>query len=122
VKVVAVVVRRGNRYLIGQRPAHKHHGGLWEFPGGKLEAGETLSDAANREIREELSTCLVRTGEVIAIVANEQIELHFLEAWFTGEPVAVEHQALRWCSLAELRRMDLAPMDRQFVESLSDST
>jgi 8-oxo-dGTP diphosphatase len=122
VKVVAVVVRRGNRYLIGQRPAHKHHGGLWEFPGGKLEAGETLSDAAERETREELRTGLARTGEVIAIVASEQIELHFLEAWFAGEPSPVEHQALRWCSLAEMQRMDLAPLDRQFVESLSGST
>jgi 8-oxo-dGTP diphosphatase len=119
VKVVAVVIRRGDRYLIGQRPTHKHHGGLWEFPGGKVEPGETLSDAAERETCEELATHLARTGEVIAVVASEHIQLHFLEAWLTGEPVAVEHQALRWCSLVELRQMDLAPMDREFVEALS---
>ena len=52
--VVAAVVRRGNKMLVCQRPLHKHHGGLWEFPGGKVEHQETLNAAAQRELAEEL--------------------------------------------------------------------
>jgi 8-oxo-dGTP diphosphatase len=115
-QVVAVVIRRGDRYLVGQRAAHKHHGGLWEFPGGKLEVGESLADAAQREVGEELRAALVCTGRVLAVVTGDGIELHFLEASLAGEPCALEHQALRWCEVAELSAMPLAPLDRRFVD------
>jgi len=115
-QVVAVVIRRSGRYLVGQRPAHKHHGGLWEFPGGKVEAAETLVEAAAREIREELRAGLRGTGRVLAVIADERIELHFLEGSLVGEPHALEHAALRWCDVAELRSMPLAPLDRLFVD------
>jgi 8-oxo-dGTP diphosphatase len=114
-KVVAVVVCREGRYLVGQRPAHKHHGGLWEFPGGKLEADETLAAAAAREVREEMGGLLSDTGRVLSVVADQQIELHFLEASMAGEPHPLEHAALRWCSIAELRTLPLAPLDSLFV-------
>jgi mutator protein MutT len=116
-KVVAVVARRGDRYLVGQRPAHKQHGGMWEFPGGKLEPGESLVEAAQREIREELRARIVSAGNVVAVLANDRLELHFLEATLCGEALALEHQELRWCSVDELRDMALAPLDRQFVDT-----
>jgi 8-oxo-dGTP diphosphatase len=115
-RVVAVVISREGRYLVGQRPADKHHGGLWEFPGGKPEGAETLADAAAREIREELGAALSEVGQVLAVVADRQIELHFLEASLVGQPRPLEHAALRWCSIAELRALPLAPLDSRFVE------
>ena len=116
--VVAVVVQRGERYLLGLRPAHKHHGGLWEFPGGKLEPGETLAAAARREVHEELRAQLSSLGEVLAVMSEEGIELHFVAAQLVGEPTALEHDSLRWCDLMELRTLPLAPMDRRFVDQM----
>lgn len=117
-QVVAVVIRRGDRYLIGRRPSHKHHGGLWEFPGGKVEAAESLAEAAVREIREELQAALVEVGPVLAVIADHRLELHFLAASLAGEAVALEHAALRWCDVAELRTLPLAPLDRWFVDEI----
>ena len=54
IPVVAAVVRRGSRFLVGRRPAHKRHGGLWEFPGGKVEPGENEQTCLKRELSEEL--------------------------------------------------------------------
>jgi 8-oxo-dGTP pyrophosphatase MutT (NUDIX family) len=122
-QVVAVVIRRGNCYLVGKRPAHKHHGGLWEFPGGKCEPGETLEAAARRELREELRATLGGVGDVLAVVSAGGITLHFIEATLDDEePRALEHEALRWCDPAELLDLPLAPLDRLFVAGTLSGT
>ena len=54
IEVVGAIIKDGDRYLVGQRPAHKSQGGLWEFMGGKIEPGETPEQALKRECREEL--------------------------------------------------------------------
>ena len=54
-RVLAAVIERSGKFLMCRRPEHKNHGGLFEFPGGKLEAGESLADAARRELLEELA-------------------------------------------------------------------
>jgi 8-oxo-dGTP pyrophosphatase MutT (NUDIX family) len=68
--VLAAVIRRQDRYLVCRRPAHKRHGGLWEFPGGKLEPGETLLEAARRELREELGAEVSDLPLVAAVGAH----------------------------------------------------
>lgn len=120
VTVVAAVVRRGDRYLLCQRPAVKRHGGLWEFPGGKVRDGETLNAAIERELVEELG---VRTGVVhdqIARIEDEGSEfvICFLPVDIQGEPIAHEHDAIGWFSTVEMQSMDLAPADRSLVERL----
>jgi 8-oxo-dGTP diphosphatase len=65
VRVLAAVIQVGERYLVCLRPSHKRHGGLWEFPGGKVEGDETLQDAARRELKEELGVGVVLTGECV---------------------------------------------------------
>ena len=75
VEVVAALIRRGARFLICQRPAHKARGLLWEFVGGKVEAGETAEEALVREIKEELDT-LVSVDEFFMTVEYDYPEFH----------------------------------------------
>ena len=65
IRVLAAVVERGGRFLICQRPLHKRHGGLWEFPGGKCEPGESDADAARRELQEELGVAVTEVGRTL---------------------------------------------------------
>jgi len=71
IPVIAAVIVRGGRYLVGQRPDGKRHGGLWEFPGGKLDPGETLLHAARRELGEELGMGAVSVGEILYSASDE---------------------------------------------------
>ncbi len=120
-KVVAAVVSRDGRYLVAQRPLAKHHGGLWEFPGGKIQSGETPADAITRELREELGVDLVGVGKTIAVLSDSLVEIRFLAVDMKDEPVAREHAQLRWCTLSELASVDLAPIDERFVNDISNN-
>lgn len=119
VLVAAAVVRRDDAVLVCRRPVVKRHGGLWEFPGGKLHAGESFRDALCRELREELGVELVSTGETLLVEHDpgSPFEIHFIEAAIEGEPRALEHEEVRWISIAACRDLAFAPSDRVFVES-----
>lgn len=118
VRVLAAVVRRGERFLVCQRPAHKRHGGLWEFPGGKLESGESDAEAAKRELREELGVEVVEVGgELLGVHdAGSPYLIAFVPVRIDGEPACLEHSALAWATAGELLNYALAPSDRRFVE------
>ncbi len=121
VDVVAAVVQNGDRYLLCQRPVGKRHGGLWEFPGGKVLDGETLEAATRRELAEELG---VRTTGVFGEIERFQDEasdflIHFLQVEIDGEPFAHEHQQLDWFLLTEMRALPLAPADKALVHLLT---
>lgn len=120
IDVLAAVVKRDGTYLVCQRPAHKRHGGLWEFPGGKLEANESLFDAARRELAEELGVSAVAVEAPLFSVADpgSVFVIRFVPTEIDGEPECLEHTALRWATLSELPSLDLAPSDRRFVEHL----
>jgi mutator protein MutT len=119
-RVIAAVIRRGPQLLVCQRPAHKRHGGLWEFPGGKCEPGESDTDTARRELLEELGVHVPSTGrELFAIMdPGSPFLIVFLEVEIEGEPQCLEHAALTWGTPAELTAIHLAPSDRRFVEQL----
>ena len=121
VRVVAAVVERDGRYLVGRRPADKRHGGLWEFPGGKLESGETLFEAARRELSEELSVRCVGHGRTLWAAHDPQsiFLIEFIEIHIEGDARAVEHDAIGWFTPSELASMRLAPSDRLFAERLA---
>ena len=122
VDVVAAVIRRGARVLLCQRPAHKRHGGLYEFPGGKCNDGETKDQAIARELLEELGVTVTHVGSVLHSIHDpgSPYVIHFIEARIDGTPISIEHSDLQWVTLPEALSLDLAPSDRKFVEDFLD--
>ena len=121
-EVVAGLIRDGERFLICQRPAHKARGLLWEFAGGKVEAGESGQQALKRELREELGV-EVEVQEQVADVtyAYPELTVHLTlygAAIVQGTPQLLEHNDLRWIALDEAVNGDFCPADRLFLAEL----
>ena len=116
VRVLAAVISEGHRYLLCQRPAHKRHGGSWEFPGGKLEPDETSLEAAHRELKEELGVAVQSVGETLFSCqdSGSNFLIEFVEVQVTGIPQPIEHDEIRWVTPQEMRDLRLAPSDRAF--------
>ena len=123
IPVVAAVLRNEEgRLLIARRPEHKRHGGLWEFPGGKVDHGESLADAVVRELAEELElTAPWIGGEPVFEKQDpgQPFQILFLEAQASGRPELHEHSALAWVPIPVPREYRLAPSDAAFVEALA---
>jgi len=116
--VVAGVIRRGRDYLVYRRPEGKLLAGKWEFPGGKLEEGESPEAALARELMEELGV-RVRVGRVLdAIRKTDQgkdVLLLFYECATGDEPRALEHGLVRFAPPEDIAALDWSPMDRAFL-------
>jgi 8-oxo-dGTP diphosphatase len=123
ISVLAAVIERNGSYLVCQRPARKRHGSLWEFPGGKMETGETHFEAARRELAEELDVRVLSVGSTIFSVADPRSEflIEFVPTTIHGSPKCLEHIDLQWMSLVDLPSLELAPSDRKFVDFLLSS-
>lgn len=119
-RVLAAVIQRDGCYLVCQRPPHKRHGGLWEFPGGKLEPGESHLAAARRELAEELAVKVLSVAAPLFSVQDlgSEFLIEFVPTTIEGEPTCLEHSERKWLPLDELPALALAPSDRQFVEFL----
>ena len=123
IEVVGAIIREGDRYLVGQRAAHKSQGGLWEFMGGKIEPGETPEQALARECREELDL-EIENGHVLDSVVHEYPEKTIRLTLIScrpkpgSVPFPNEHQAIRWVTREEMREMDFAPADKELIRKL----
>ena len=117
IPVVAAVIRRENRVLLGRRPDHKRHGGLWEFPGGKIDEGETEVDAVSRELLEEFGVETVSVGRVVYECRDpgSPFVVRFLDVGIRGTPEPTEHTEVSWVEPDSLPRLSLAPCDARFV-------
>jgi A/G-specific adenine glycosylase len=121
--VTAAVIEDGEgRLLVAQRPQHKLLGGLWEFPGGKREEGETLEECLARELREELGVEVVVGEEIMSFphaYTHFRITLHVFRCRIvsgTLQPLAVA--AVRWAGADELKELAFARTDRRILETM----
>lgn len=119
-RIAIAVVEHDGRFLVGTRPAGKPLAGYAEFPGGRVEQGETPRDAAVRECREETGLSIEVVSEYERRVhdyAHDRVQLHFLACKLTG----TETRALapfRWVSRAELCRLEFPAANRELVSAL----
>jgi mutator protein MutT len=116
------LIRHQDRLLIARRPTGKHLAGLWEFPGGKQEPGETLAECLARELLEELGL-EVAVGDFFMSVAHEYetklITLHCFHCnLLQGTPVGLEGQETRWVRDEELKEFTFTPPDKIVIERL----
>jgi 8-oxo-dGTP diphosphatase len=124
VRVVAAVVRRGDRILVTRRHGHAERGGRWEFPGGKVEPGEGEAEALVREIREELG-CALRVGPLLARTDHRYPDLHVELAFFEcalppgAEPVPIGAAALEWAEAGRLAEYDFCEADRPVLGAIA---
>lgn len=122
IEVAAGLIRRNGRYLIARRKSGTHLAGFWEFPGGKRETGESLTECLQRELFEELGIRidLPIPYQIIRHDYPERIvELHFFRcAIEEGEPTAIECEEIRWVRPDELAAFEFPPADRPIVKAL----
>jgi 8-oxo-dGTP diphosphatase len=126
VVAAAALIDASGRVLITQRPSHKQLGGLWEFPGGKVEPGEAPEHALVRELREELDLTVEPSAlDPFAFASHAYSDFHLLMPLYAvrrweGAPVAHPQaaQALAWVKPAELRDYSMPPADAVLVDRL----
>ena len=125
IRVVAAIIRVSDRFFATQRGYGDFKGG-WEFPGGKVEPGESPQEALRREIREELSM-EIEVGELFETVEYDYPAFHlsmdcFLCKIKSGTPVLLEHAAAKWLSREELDYVAWLPADLGLIERLRTAT
>lgn len=122
IRVAVGVLQKADEVLLARRQAHQHLAGCWEFPGGKLEAGETAEAALIREFREETGVETRRWRPLIDIpwaYAEKRVHLHvFHTTYFTGEPEGREGQPVAWQPVERLRQLTLPPANQGIVSAL----
>ena len=123
VRVVAAIVESEGRYLVTRRQAGVHMAGLWEFPGGKVDATETDEQALRREMAEELGVdvgvedlCLSTSHEY----PDRTVTLYFYRCSLAGAPMPLLGQEMRWATREDLRGLEFPPADRDLIALLTD--
>ena len=121
VVVTAAVIEQNGRFLVTKRQRGVHLEGLWEFPGGKCNAGEELRSCLARELKEELAVA-VRVGAEILTTTHayddRRVELHFMSCELLGNPTPKVGQQMRWVTRAELATLQFPPADVELIRLL----
>ncbi|MED4287174.1 (deoxy)nucleoside triphosphate pyrophosphohydrolase [Priestia megaterium] len=121
-KVVAAIIKEKDQILIAQRHSKDPLAGKWEFPGGKLERGETPAECLAREIREELRVEIeIKSFYDDNVYDSKDQAIHLLFYWaevVDGEVTPVVHDDVKWVTIKELARFDFAPADIPIVKRL----
>ena len=131
IQVVAAVIfqfnktlaqSENNHILIARRADHLHQGGLWEFPGGKVEKGETHHQSLVRELQEEINITITSASPMMQISHDYIDKSVTLDIWkvieFEGNPEGAEGQEIRWVSMDELRDYDFPAANQPILQKL----
>ena len=121
IRVVAAIIRDGDKIFATQR-GHGEFKGGWEFPGGKIEAGETPEEALVREVKEELDT-EIKVGELVETVEYDYPTFHLSMDCFwaevvSGDLVLKEHEAAKWLMRDELGSVEWLPADIMLIDNV----
>ena len=126
VQVAVGVICRQQQFFLTKRADDAHQGGKWEFPGGKVEADETVLQALARELKEEVAIDVLTCQPLIVIEHNYGDKVVCLEVFlvdsFLNEPSAQEGQEQAWYSLNELKTLDFPAANRQIINILLAQT
>ena len=119
---VGVILDADRNILLTRRHAASHQGGLWEFPGGKVEPGETLDEALARELHEELAITVERTTALLEVChdyGDKQVRLDVRVVWqFAGTPVSQEGQPMVWTAPDDLISYAFPAANRPIVTAI----
>lgn len=121
IEVVAAIIKHGDKIFATQRGYGEFKDG-WEFPGGKMELGETREEALKREIREELAT-IINIDEFVQTIEYDYPSFHltmhcYLCSVISGELTLLEHEAAKWLSVAEIETVEWLPADEELLGTL----
>lgn len=124
IEVAAAIIEKDGLFLIARRSRNGTLPGLWEFPGGKIEPGESHRDALKRELAEELSVD-ADIGDAVAESSFEyphgRVHLFGYRATFSeANPALAAHEEIRWVPLSRLREFDFAPADLPLISALEE--
>lgn len=122
---VGVILDHQQQILIALRPHDTHQGGLWEFPGGKVEAGEVVQQALNRELFEELGLTVRVCSPLIEIRHQYSDKAVFLDVWwverFSGEPSGKEGQPIKWVSADDLSNYPFPEANQEIIVAVQNA-
>lgn len=121
---VGIVINTQKQILLAKRHAHLHQGGKWEFPGGKVEANESVSDALIRELKEEVNLDVSSTTEFMDIShdypdKHVRLDIHLVTD-FSGNASGMEGQQVKWVEVQSLSEYEFPEANKPIVEKLFD--
>jgi 8-oxo-dGTP diphosphatase len=125
IEVAAAIIEKDKKILIARRKLEQHMGGLWEFPGGKIEAGETPEQCLERELKEEFKITAViglLVDESIFDYGNGKIVrlIAYRAEWLSGDFQLEAHSEVTWVTPSEMSQYKFAPADIKIVETLNN--
>lgn len=119
---VGVILNDDNQVLLAKRLSHLHQGGKWEFPGGKVESGETTSQALIRELKEEVNLTVLETSPLMTISHDYPdkevlLDIHTVNS-FSGDAEGLEGQEVLWAELNNLKQFDFPAANTPIINRL----
>ncbi|MEM9242482.1 MAG: 8-oxo-dGTP diphosphatase MutT [Pseudomonadota bacterium] len=123
--VIGILINAERQVLIARRPEHKPFSGLWEFPGGKIETGETALQALKRELDEEIGISVIQASPLLQVSHRYAKRDVLLDVWqvdqYRGDVTGAEGQAIQWCAIEKLRDYNYPEASETIIDYLQSN-